>query len=545
MKYLKLYEAFQSNILTKTISFIKEDKVKFMEVVDRVCSSIDFPKSKLSDDFFSYLPFDAALQANHIEGDEPCDAKSERAFPEHPVPGATCEGGKIKRMWGSRQREVVCPICNGTGVKRKTAELKLIKFWFSIEGKFIDVSAVDGVIRKESSGGSIPQNPSFYKEILRTENKNDLNFGDYVKANIRGEAVYGRIFREGSRVYLIQNKHSGSEPSSREWRKWGRYAWVMTTGEYAGVIVKLELKKEDELNEPDPYTWNVGLDIRRYGGMGINTIIDLQPRLKDAHFAIVMDFGKIKKSGFTKKIDIQVSREEGRKGALALKSDEDIKRENIERYVKKIADNLTSGDQMTMIKRIIPIMFGGQHSICWILTGLNFSALDVLVTYLHRFFTDGESNQDYWSEKIVDIIKNRYKSDTKILQRINSHWKEIYTSLNKYENKESIKPVFQELEKLSQKINEMILKKPVETIDDLEHIYQNILTIRNFMRSDRMDLQRIASLLDSLLNYESFDGRPQYRLEDFVDSVSGDDSEKRIQKVLGDIKKASLFIDRL
>jgi hypothetical protein len=239
MKYLKLFEAFESRILSKTLGFIKKDKKMFIEQLERVCSSIDFPKSKLSDDFFRYLPFKAALNVSQIIGDEPCDATSQRAFPEHGVEGETCKGGKIKRMWGARQREVACPICGGTGVKAKTPELKLIKFWFSAEGEYIASTAVDGVIRNSISSSrkaELPQNIALYNELGSFPDASTFKTGDIVQAKISGSNIIGYIYKEGSRSYLIQSTSSGSTPSGSAWRSYGRYAWVLSGGEYDGNL---------------------------------------------------------------------------------------------------------------------------------------------------------------------------------------------------------------------------------------------------------------------------------------------------------------------
>ena len=59
MKYIKLYEAFESDKLSKTIGFIKEkeDRKRFLEDIKKVCNQIDYPYSKLTDDNFQYLPY--------------------------------------------------------------------------------------------------------------------------------------------------------------------------------------------------------------------------------------------------------------------------------------------------------------------------------------------------------------------------------------------------------------------------------------------------------------------------------------------------------
>ena len=68
MKYLKLYEAFESNILSKTLKYLsKGSKDSFLKEVKQICDEMDFPYSKLSDEYFEYLPFNNALKK--VDGD--------------------------------------------------------------------------------------------------------------------------------------------------------------------------------------------------------------------------------------------------------------------------------------------------------------------------------------------------------------------------------------------------------------------------------------------------------------------------------------------
>ena len=59
MKYLKniqIFEAVESNILSKTLGYIcSEDRITFMNQLKKMCKSINFPLSKISDEYFEYL----------------------------------------------------------------------------------------------------------------------------------------------------------------------------------------------------------------------------------------------------------------------------------------------------------------------------------------------------------------------------------------------------------------------------------------------------------------------------------------------------------
>ena len=53
MKFIKLFEAFESTLLSKTLNYVKgESKSKFLDGVKAICNKYDFPENKLNDSFF-------------------------------------------------------------------------------------------------------------------------------------------------------------------------------------------------------------------------------------------------------------------------------------------------------------------------------------------------------------------------------------------------------------------------------------------------------------------------------------------------------------
>ena len=49
LKYIQIFEAFESKILSRTLAYIKEpnDKQKFFDQVKKLCGRIDYPLSKI------------------------------------------------------------------------------------------------------------------------------------------------------------------------------------------------------------------------------------------------------------------------------------------------------------------------------------------------------------------------------------------------------------------------------------------------------------------------------------------------------------------
>ena len=170
LKYLKLFEAFESVKLTKTLGYIDtRSREIFIDYLKRLCKKSEFPISQLSDDMFQYLPYSKALKLSVDKEDKPCQQTSKNQFGSHGVEGEKCEKGRIKRMWGSRQRTVECPNCSGTGIQPVKEDIKLVKFWFSKDGSLINTTGCDGSVKDS------PKMGSFESGEVITSNSRDLS----------------------------------------------------------------------------------------------------------------------------------------------------------------------------------------------------------------------------------------------------------------------------------------------------------------------------------------------------------------------------------
>jgi hypothetical protein len=146
MKYIKLFEAFDSEKLSKTLGYItKSSREEVLIRIKKVCKKIDFPFSKLNDSFFQYLPFQKALNLKHESKREICKGESSSLFSSGGgIKGEFCKEGRIKRNWGFSTRIVTCPNCKGTGLEPDNSTKPThFKFWFSKEGKYIAITGLN------------------------------------------------------------------------------------------------------------------------------------------------------------------------------------------------------------------------------------------------------------------------------------------------------------------------------------------------------------------------------------------------------------------
>jgi len=497
LKHIQIFEAFESKILSKTLGYIEtNDRSTFMDRLKRLCRSIDFPLSKMSDEYFEYLPFKSALARAAMTGDEPCEATSKSEFPDYAVDGEKCTNGKIKRTWGARTRDVVCPVCGGSGVKPKKSEVKLVKFWFTAEGKYIANTLVDGMIRTGRGsvrGARFSTKISDYTIGKAVNDLSTLSGGEYASLTISGEDnVIAYIYKYGSRYYAIQDKHQGSSPSGSEWQRHGRYSWALGHGEYDNMRLltpKVKTKEEDEV---DPYSWNTGIDFG-YGAIRANTSADVQSQIKDAHFAIVFDFGKLRKSEFETTQDTKSGREERKQGSKLdpNQSDESIKKKNIERYVNLLSQKLDISADIANCNRLITRSLGHKSALYIVLSTNIYSYLGSIIDYYIRFMSaDEDRSKKNYADEIAEKTNDLFKNGMRRADIASDTIKNLKSRIKNNRNEESYLQILDLTQKLSDVIYDNLKNYQINDIEDLEVVAQKISSIRNVLKSDRYGLSR-------------------------------------------------------
>jgi hypothetical protein len=500
LQYLKLFEAFESKTLTKVFNYVnKSQRGQFKTILEEFCNKIKFPMSKLSDDLFQYLPYNKALSLAANMEDEPCDAESDT------ISGEKCSGptgdelqGTIMRTWGRGRRKVKCDVCKGTGIKPKTSfPIKWVKFWFDKDGKYINTTATDGKIRPQSgfgNAGTLDDNIDNYeveKENLTYSDLNDYNTGDifYFRPSDGGNDSWrvAMLFREGRVNYMIQNKSAGSSPNGTEWKKIAKYSWVVSSaGDIRGAtnLKKLKLKVEENVEEeevkPDPYTWNAPLEIRR---MVLGNSADVKEYLKQAHFALILDYVKMKeimRAGKVTDTDVTKSeREESKKGALALELPNDIKAANFDRYIKQISKNIKITDDISSLRRIFQRVFGFGYAGHYILQGLNFSAMEDIFDNIVTFMTSDDSDKQRYVDRAARTIKERMEANIEYNNNMKKNLDYLFTASPDEDHTNLVEMLIE--------VNKAIVKKiqdaPLETIEDAVILYNKIKNMRESYRN--------------------------------------------------------------
>ena len=542
MKYINLFEAFESEKLSKTLKYIESgDKQKVIAILRKLCAQIDFPFSQLSDDYIEYLSFRKALGKNDMTGDQPCEATSEREFPGSGINGEKCTNGKIKRLWGGRPREVACPLCGGTGVKLKKQELKLLKFWFNKDGKFIITTAVDGIIRKHHnhvSAKTLSRNLSDFdilpKRLTLREIKN-LETAQPVFIDLRSDRGVGYIFQANRRTYVIQDFYQGREPywtSRSNWEKYGQFSHEVNAASDYATVKMLSIKDNPE--NVDPYTWNVGLEQSRWDFGKIDTRVNVEDSIKDAHFALVLDFGKIKLSGFDTKSKISTDRNETREGSLAIEKDEDIRRANIKRYMTELAKSVDIVGDISNVNRLVKRYLGGRNALFFMMNASRFgNVLNEIIDYYYKIMSSSESDKQYYIEQLEGKIRSVLNSASTKNQQFNTNIEAMKKKCIE-DGKEEYATLLDELSKLSQHIFDKFSNLQIETIDDLEIVKQKIYSLKNLLDVSRYGLDKFRQSAE-YLDRDSINYAYRY-LDNYLDNP---------QKIINNLPIIKSLIDKL
>ena len=547
MKYLMLFEAFESNALSKMMNFLSKkvdnnSKGRFQDKLKRLISNFDIPIDKIVDKDVKYLNRNQALKLKNEE--------------------------------------------------RSDSGLYCLKFWFSMNEGFLGFTGtgnrtmdfneyISGSRKRRSEEKNEPFSNNqldYIKNVLDIKTGKLKPVKDYEILQ-HGQSVIGvfsddeddfsrmglaKIWRYDDRIFAIQNVASGGAPdydvNGVNWRDWRNddptltMSWSLDTIYSPGSDhnklhiytpsdepLHIEGSKEEkkEVEKSSLFDFNLPLnssyELREWGDTSYS--IDEYTLVEKSDFAIVLMIDDILKSVEKKVSNLRTDREESRKGASKLMSDSQIRTTNIERYLTIIVNKMGIESDVKELKNLQKLVL---KSIC-----NDFAFISIYKNRPGFDSLNGITRDIYNMMKVEDKGDKEYylKSIISRFQSLNSYSEDYikeYTKCFKIINDSNIEPIkeiFKIFMEIGKKIKDYLLSQNIQTVEDLRMIIAKLKSIMTLVGDDEISF---SGYTRSILNEFHYDNDVKYYINDY--------SERRESQILEDIKKAKhieRYIDSL
>jgi hypothetical protein len=438
MRFIKLFEAFESEKLSKTLRFIT-DTSRFKNILRKIGEYLDFPISLFEDSMFEYLPYYQAVKKN--------------------VEVKLDEFGKPK--------------------------IQLIKFWFTKDGGFIGITGNDGSPAKLGKSMSFSRNLDDYEigEKLPLKEVLKLNSGDKVlfRPNDYDEPVVGVVWSEKSSVFIFQDDYSGTEPSTmsrRDREKIAKYSWIIL-GDLDFNQINILSPKNKEVDKisnrsMDIYDWSLGVEYD----------------INNADFAIILDLNKVE--GLKSLSNIRSERDIRKSGAFM--SDDEIRNLNLDRYFSKLVGRFDFENSFGSLSSVINRSLGQNYALFFIVKRHNLSELEDLISLLYRMirYPSERSKND-----VLENIKNLYHDALRNRQMM----KIVDMAKKGSEFTEKHLKILDSILEISQKLSQKISSVKIENLSDIEVLMEKIYLLQRFLEGSRLPhINRFRSISRQLEN---------------------------------------------
>ena len=543
MKYILLFEAFKSELLTGVFGHLSNSAKKdFKDELVRLSEKLDFPMSELSDDLFQYVP-----------------------------------------NVGDKAKDI------GTEDDRK--DDTIFKFWFDVKGNFITKSVVRENKGLNKDAYKVVKTYGSIEVIKDAAESGEINSGDKFWINLENghvlaTALIERLWKENgelksTNIFMIQDSNDGNPPDSPgyvasysntsieseetesdgtvtfnftngvtfntypDWKSWGKYSWMLAhRNDFRGVAEKLEKDKSLVLKKKANFIFD------KYWNVGVKSFDE---EIKVANFAIVLDYEKMKSKDYKKRGETRKERSELKSGIISKERYEEIKSININRYLKELSKSIKVDSDLKNLDTIFWKLFRKKLLLTDVLFELDsISEFDRTITRIAHFLSEKEYDKKMSEERtqfllggISDPIKRTYESGTnRAVEFSNSE-----ISIRNYLRVESEFPEIKEkvLEfvnkylKLVDDFAEKISTLPKETIEDYEIILLKFKSIYGLF--NRQTYGDFRTLMRNILDWQK-KFYNNYNIVDNVRNQSGNNEQERIDKYLESITKGVEQLDK-
>lgn len=469
MKYIKLFESFDSNVLTNIVKYVstkieKKNLDNFKNDLTNILLDIyNIKLSDIKDDNVEYISTKNAMMKIN-------DKKTE----------------------------------NELGVY-------FLKFWFSIEDGYLGVTGEGNKkIDEDEDENFNEQDIDYIKNNLGIKKGNlikikkdeikGLENGDEIIFNTKEVLKNAKIYRNRSNIYAISDGLNGSEPNDNEWRVYGNGAWqIYDNGRILSDHNKLYKYIKNDLNlsiveNKNVNFYNNNYLLNRIGKLRDSDLDDVKDIINNSDFTMIVNINDILSQSSSDLINLRKNRREDKLSSNHFKTDKIIKRENFDKlmdnYLKKfeITDSTINTQS---IKYIISNILCGNL----IFFKLERNELDDMERYIKNL----KSNKSNKS-KLSGLIK---RSKLKSIE-FNKVYKNI---IREYSNDPILLNFLNDFMiptiEMGKKLNNYILSRDLKSMEDVEKLLIKIDLIRKKLITKSTIVNYSFNDMERLLNYKS------------------------------------------
>jgi hypothetical protein len=487
MKYIKLFEAFESEVITNTIKFLtkklnQDTANSFFNDIKRLMTQYDIPISRIKEDDLEYIRVSKAIK---VKNNEP-----------------------VNNNWN-----IYC-----------------IKYWFSVEQGFLGKTCTGNLttpyvkIENDYSykNKNFNEDQFYYIKNNLGVNKGklssvldykNLKTGDDVLVVLGDDSnssrvAIGKVFVDtmNSNAIYVYNDYKSDGTSvygdAPDFAQNYQYTWRLGRDDENNGIIHTDgdhhrlhfytknnrqLRQETKINKvkhkANLADFNKPLDSR---GNIMNWTLDnqgiIETAIEKADFAIIIYMDKL--LSITNINTIKRDRTNARQGATALMSDYDIKQININNYTTKLVAKYglhKDTEDFSKLNKFVNSIMCNKFVMFNIYLDNTIGSLNNLNNQLYNLVN--EDDKEYYFNNILSVFKNSRDRTANFSELYRTNYNLILNS-----GDENLITIIKRFISLGEKINNYIENIDIENIHDIIMIKYKLSAIQGFISDGKNKL---------------------------------------------------------
>jgi hypothetical protein len=503
MKQILLFEAFTSNVFSKSLKFLEKEvdksaKNKFLDEIKILINNYSLPIDKISDNDVDYMQKKDALKIKNNS-----DVNNIHNIYCIKYWFSKYDGYLGKTYVGNERCNYVTDVLHRRRKIFTTDDVNIIRNKFNLENG----------------------------ELLPISDYTELKTGDVCFLDINRLIVKAVIFRDSTNVYAIQDVNAGGEPNIKGWRDYGRYSWnIASRGgsevatdhsklhKYIDSDLPLYVKIED-LESKTYFNYNLPFYHNRlstwidsYTSPPVDTIENM------SDFAIIVYVDNIINSNIGNVDNIRNKRIENRENTLKLMSDDNIRDINISKYISRIINDIgISKEKVDFIKiNKLPLVCLSSYPIMGIIFNSSIDRIESIKSNIKSLIEKNSIDDNF--ENLLNKYK-RYHNSSKILSKKMKN-ADVYINNNFDKENFGVK-TFNVFLEINKELSKSVLSEKIESLDDIDILIAKLKSIDKILNDDDFSITNQFSYL-----LERIDGERDYY--DKIEQITEKDYKKTI-----------------